>query len=105
MVVGSQVAEFLRVDDGVGIRLTERRRPQDGPAVVAANNDKPLISSWPCSRGLIVDNEVLAHIWPSHHKNVHFHSTHSVDIDGEFDELDTDGYRPLRMAETRPATD
>jgi len=26
--------------------------------------------------------------------------THSVDVDGELGQLDTDGYRPLRMAET-----
>ncbi|WP_212735088.1 Tn3 family transposase [Herbidospora galbida] len=50
--------------------------------------------------GRQVDDEVLAHIWPTHHENVHFYGTHSVDIDGELAQLDTDGYRPLRMAET-----
>ncbi|GLY95157.1 hypothetical protein [Actinoplanes sp. NBRC 103695] len=50
--------------------------------------------------GRQVDDEVLAHIWPTHHENVHFYGTHSVDIDGEPAQLDTDGYRPLRMAET-----
>ncbi|CAO5178934.1 hypothetical protein FAIPA1_430002 [Frankia sp. AiPs1] len=34
--------------------------------------------------GRDVDDEVLAHIWPTHHENVHFYGTH------------TDGYRPLR---------
>jgi hypothetical protein len=28
-----------------------------------------------------VDGELLAHIWPGHHENVHFYGTHSVDID------------------------
>jgi hypothetical protein len=32
--------------------------------------------------GRDVDDELLAHIWPSHHENVHFYGTHSVDIDG-----------------------
>ncbi len=44
------------------------------------------------------------HIWPSHHENVHFYGTHSVDVDGELAKLDADGYRPLRSAtaEARP---
>lgn len=33
--------------------------------------------------GRNVDDEVLAHIWPTHYENVHFYGTHSVDIDGE----------------------
>lgn len=49
-----------------------------------------------------VGDELLAHIWPTHHENVHFYGTHSVDIDGELAQLDADGYRPLRMA---PAAD
>ncbi|WP_268270958.1 Tn3 family transposase [Streptomyces sp. MNU89] len=49
--------------------------------------------------GRQVDDEVLAHIWPTHHENVHFYGTHSVDIDGELAQLDTDGYRPLRLPE------
>ena len=48
--------------------------------------------------GRPVDDEVLAHIWPSHHENVHFYGTHSVDIDGELAKLDADGYRPRRGA-------
>lgn len=46
--------------------------------------------------GRWIDDEVLAHIWPTHHENVHFYGTHSVDIDGELAKLDADGYRPLR---------
>ena len=52
--------------------------------------------------GRDVDDEVLAHIWPTHHENVRFYGTHSVDIDGELAQLDTDGYRPLRLAEAAP---
>ncbi|MEV4182917.1 hypothetical protein AB0J28_15930 [Streptosporangium canum] len=48
--------------------------------------------------GRDVDDEVLAHIWPAHHANVHFYGPHSVDIDGELAQLDADGYRPLRPA-------
>lgn len=54
--------------------------------------------------GRQVDDEVLAHIWPTHHENVHFYGTHSVDIDGELAQLDTDGYRPLRLADVAAAT-
>jgi len=49
--------------------------------------------------GRQVDDEVLAHIWPTHHENVHFYGAHSVDIDGELAQLDADGYRPLRLSE------
>ena len=38
----------------------------------------------------------MAHLWPSHHENVHFYGTHTVDVDGELAKLDADGYRPLR---------
>jgi hypothetical protein len=38
------------------------------------------------------------HVWPTHHENVHFYGTQSVDIDGELAQLDADGYRPLRLA-------
>ncbi|MEV0291626.1 hypothetical protein AB0H36_46500 [Kribbella sp. NPDC050820] len=48
-----------------------------------------------CACG-VIDDEVLAHIWPTHHENVHFYGTHSVDIDGELAKLDANGYRPLR---------
>jgi len=50
--------------------------------------------------GRVVDDEVLAHIWPTHHENVPFYGAHSVDIDGELAQLDDDGYRPLRLAPT-----
>jgi len=50
--------------------------------------------------GQHIDDAVLAHIWPSHHENVHFYGTHSVDVDGELAKLDADGYRPLRAAST-----
>ena len=46
--------------------------------------------------GRRVDDDVLAHIWPSHHENIHFYGTHTVDVDRELAALDTDGYRPLR---------
>jgi Tn3 transposase DDE domain-containing protein len=46
--------------------------------------------------GRWIDDEVLA-IWPTHHENVHFYGTHSVDIDGELAKLDTDRYRPVRV--------
>jgi hypothetical protein len=36
---------------------------------------------------------------PTHHENVHFYGTHSVDIDGELAQFDADGYPPLRPAE------
>jgi TnpA family transposase len=46
--------------------------------------------------GRSVDDEVLAHIWPTHHENVHLYGTHTVDIDAELARLDANGYRPLR---------
>jgi hypothetical protein len=48
--------------------------------------------------GRHIDDEVLAHIWPTHHENIHFYGTHSVDIDGELAKLDADGYRPLYIS-------
>jgi TnpA family transposase len=48
--------------------------------------------------GRDIDDAVLAHIWPTHHDNVHFYGTHAVDVDGELAQLDADGYRPLRSA-------
>jgi hypothetical protein len=49
-----------------------------------------------------IDDAVLAHIWPTHHENVHFYGSHSVDVDGELAKLDADGYRPLRVLSTMP---
>ncbi|RAO30000.1 hypothetical protein PSN13_05199 [Micromonospora saelicesensis] len=51
-----------------------------------------------------VDDEVLAHIWPTQHENVHFYGTHSVDIDSELAQLDTDRYRPLPLTDATGAT-
>ncbi|MBX7268899.1 Tn3 family transposase [Micromonospora sp. Llam7] len=45
-----------------------------------------------------VDDGLLAHIWPTHHQNVHFYGTHSVDIDAELAQLDAGCYRPLRLS-------
>jgi TnpA family transposase len=52
--------------------------------------------------GRVVDEEVLAHLWPSHHENVHFYGTHTVDVDRELAKLDADGYRPLRAPAPTP---
>jgi Tn3 transposase DDE domain len=40
--------------------------------------------------GRVVDDELLAQIWPTHHENVHFYGTHSVDIDGELVYVESD---------------
>ena len=48
-----------------------------------------------------VDDEALAHIWPTHHDNVQFYGTQAVGIDGELAQLDADGYRPRRPAMAR----
>jgi hypothetical protein len=34
--------------------------------------------------------------WPTHHEDIHFYGTHSVDVAGELAKLGSDGYRPLR---------
>ena len=54
--------------------------------------------------GRQIDNELLVHIWPTHHANVHFYGTHTVDIDDELAKLDTDGYRPVRTPAATPGT-
>ena len=54
--------------------------------------------------GRVVDEEVLAHLWPSHHENVHFYGTHAVDVDRELAKLDADGYRPLRTPAPTPSS-
>jgi len=46
--------------------------------------------------GRYIDEEVVAHMWPTHHENINFYGTHSVDVDVELSKLDGDGYRPLR---------
>ncbi len=55
--------------------------------------------------GRHIDDAVLAHIWPTHHENVHFYGTHSVDVDGKLAKLDPDGYRPLRASGPAPVTE
>ena len=35
---------------------------------------------------------MLAHIWPTHHENVHLYGTHTVDIGAELVRLDANGY-------------
>ncbi len=54
--------------------------------------------------GRDVDEEVLAHLWPSHHENVHFYGTHTVDVDRELAKLGADGYRPLRTPAPTPSS-
>lgn len=54
------------------------------------------------AQGREINDGLLAHIWPTHHANVHFYGTHTVDIDGELAKLDTDGYRPLRRPGAGP---
>jgi hypothetical protein len=76
------------------------------PGLLAAPGQQPLHAAAPRRPDLAVtalrragrdvDDAVLAHIWPTHHENVHFYGTHSVDVDGELAKLDADGYRPLR---------
>jgi hypothetical protein len=50
--------------------------------------------------GRDIDDAILAHIWPTHHENIHFYGTHSVDVAGELAKLGSDGYRPLRTLRT-----
>jgi hypothetical protein len=52
--------------------------------------------------GRHIDEEVLAHVWPSHHENVHFYGTHTIDLAGELAKLDNDGHRPLRAGAAAP---
>ena len=52
--------------------------------------------------GRDIDDAVLAHIWPTHHENVHFYGTHSVDVAGELAKLGSDSYRPLRSTAAQP---
>ncbi len=48
--------------------------------------------------GRDIDDAALAHIWPTHHENIHFYGTHSVDVAGELAKLGSDGYRPLKLS-------
>jgi TnpA family transposase len=47
-----------------------------------------------------LDDEILGHVWPTHHQNVLLHGTHTVDIDADLAGLDANGYRPLRRSST-----
>jgi hypothetical protein len=76
----------------------------DGPVVVSSRGTNALDTG---ERKLAVRlvrgpaTRFRTHIWPAHHENVHFYGTHSGDVDGELAQLDTDGYRRLRRAESR----
>ncbi len=47
--------------------------------------------------GRHIDDETLAHVWPTHHENVLLYGTHTVDIEGGLAGLDANGYRPLHL--------
>lgn len=49
--------------------------------------------------GRHINDEVVAHLWPTHHANIHFCGTHTVDINGELAKLNTNGYRPPYLPE------
>lgn len=49
--------------------------------------------------GRHIDDETLAHVWPTHHANVLLHGTHTVDIEADLAGLDDNGYRPLRLSD------
>ena len=53
--------------------------------------------------GRHIDDETLAHVWPTHHENVLLYGTHTVDIDAELAGLDATGYRPLRLPASKIA--
>jgi len=50
--------------------------------------------------GRRVDDEVLAHISPTHSENINFFGAIEVDIEGELAQLGPTGYRPLRVRDT-----
>jgi TnpA family transposase len=54
------------------------------------------------ARGEHVDDDLLAHIWPTHHENVNFMGSIRLDVTGELAELNADGYRPLRDLDVNP---
>lgn len=51
-----------------------------------------------------IDDEVLAHIWPTDHGNVHVYGTLPVDIDGELAKLDAEGYPQVRAVPAAATT-
>ncbi|GAA2150723.1 hypothetical protein GCM10010403_22580 [Glycomyces rutgersensis] len=47
-------------------------------------------------RGAFVDDELLAHIWPTRHANINFFGAITIDVDAEIAELNNyNGHRPL----------
>jgi TnpA family transposase len=50
--------------------------------------------------GRRIDDEVLAHISPTHSENINFFGSIDVDIDAELAQLGPTGYRPLRVRDT-----
>ncbi|MGF6884275.1 TnpA family transposase [Nocardia sp. GAS34] len=50
--------------------------------------------------GQRIDDEVLAHISPTHSANINFFGAIEVDIEGELAQLGPTGYRPLRVRDT-----
>jgi hypothetical protein len=51
-------------------------------------------------QGRRIDDEVLAHISPTHSENINFFGAIEVDIDAELAQLGPTGYRPLRVRDT-----
>jgi hypothetical protein len=48
------------------------------------------------NRGAFVDDELLAHIWPTRHANINFFGAITIDVDAEVAELGAgNGHRPL----------
>jgi hypothetical protein len=56
------------------------------------------------ARGEYVDDELLAHIWPTHHENVNFMGSIRLDIASELAELDATGHY-ARRNQGRKTTD
>lgn len=48
------------------------------------------------AEGWAVDDELLAHISPTHSENVNFFGTINVEVDTELAKLGPAGYQPLR---------
>ena len=95
-------------EQGPRARATQVRSPQFNTASTSRNRRASACSPGAAAAlrhaGRDIEDAVLAHIWPTHHENVHFYGTHSVDVDGEFAKLDADGYRPLRTGTATEAS-
>ena len=46
--------------------------------------------------GRTINDDHLAHIWPTHHANINLYGIQTIDIHDELAKLAPDGYRPLR---------